>query len=222
MSPQLHKLCWLACMVTLCTTAFLFAGSTPQQGVAQSSSTTKAVVYFPPDAIDGFASGFFSSNLSFIGEPSLLAAAQDPSALSYRVDWLAAQTGYVVVVRLSLNADGSATTISTVQPGVPGVRHKTQNSVCDADVKKFVQMVENANFWSMPTIEQENPKAGRRAYKMDASTWVFEGVRNGSYHVVSRRGPEQSPFTEMVRFLAKDLAKLDEPSVPRAYPIPSR
>src|SRR5207245_7977200 len=86
-SCTLYKLTCVACTAALCTTAFLFAGANSQQGVPKSpaSSATEAPVYFPPDMVDGF-NGFFSHYLSRFGEPSLLAAAQDSSALSYRLD----------------------------------------------------------------------------------------------------------------------------------------
>jgi hypothetical protein len=206
----------LACSTALCAAVFLFSGSNPQQGVPQSSasSATKAALYFPSGAVDGFAN-LFSDYLSRIDEPSLLAAAQDPSAISYRFESLAGQSGQMLAVRLSLNPDGSARIFTREESGTPRVLHRTEKSVPAAGVNKFLQLVEKASFWSMPAIEPENSDARRKAYKMDASTWVFDGVRTGGYHVVFRQGPEPSPFTEMVHFLEKDLAKLDESVIPR-------
>jgi len=214
-SCTLYKLTWVACTAALCTTAFLFAGANSQQGVPKSpaSSATEAPVYFPPDMVDGF-NGFFSHYLSRFGEPSLLAAAQDSSALSYRLDWMASQRWVVLAVRLSFNADGTASVTSIVESGPPAVLHRTQNSVSVEDAKKFMQMLEKAGFWAMPSMEQEKPSKGPKAYKLDASPRIFEGVRNGRYHVVPRLSPESSPFTEMVRFLTRDLAKLDESVIP--------
>ena len=94
----------------------------------------------------------------------------------------------------------------------------TQRTATREEVDQFFRTIEKAGFWSMPTAEPENPNPDRRAIKLDAGNWVFEGVRGGAYHVVFREGPEPSPFTEMVRFLAKDLAKVDESAVPRALP----
>src|SRR5207245_1572854 len=157
-SCTLYKLTWVACTAALCTTAFLFAGANSQQGVPKSpaSSATEAPVYFPPDMVDGF-NGFFSHYLSRFGEPSLLAAAQDSSALSYRLDWMASQRWVVLAVRLSFNADGTASVTSIVESGPPAVLHRTQNSVSVEDAKKFMQMLEKAGFWAMPSMEQEKP-----------------------------------------------------------------
>ncbi|HUJ31362.1 MAG TPA: hypothetical protein VLY23_08790 [Candidatus Acidoferrum sp.] len=52
---------------------------------------------------------------------------------------------------------------------------------------------------------------------MDGEIWLFEGIREGKYHVVYRHLPEPSSFTEMVHLLAKDLAKLDDSWVPKAF-----
>jgi hypothetical protein len=85
-------------------------------------------------------------------------------------------------------------------------------------VHRFLQRVEKSDFWSMPTLETEDPDPHRRVYKIDAGQWVFEGARKGEYHVAFREGPQSSPFTEMVSFLAKQIAKLDESVIPHALP----
>jgi hypothetical protein len=219
-SSIFFKLLWLACTAALCATTLLFAGASFQQGVPQgpASSATKAPVYFPPDAVDGF-NGFFSSYLHSFDEPSLLAAAQDSNALSYRLDWMASQRWVVLAVRLFFDADGTAKVTSIVQSGAPAVFHRTQNSVSAEDAKKFMQMLEKADFWSMPTMEQEKPSKGPKAYKLDASPWIFEGVCNGRYHVVLRLSPEPSAFTEMVRFLSQGISESSmSPSFPTHVP----
>ena len=190
-------------------TVFWFSSPNSRRGVTQNSasSVTTSGVYFPSGAVDGFAD-FFSNYLRRAGEPSLLAAAQDPDAFSYRLDSLAAQLWQVRAVRLTLNPDGSGRIFTTEDSGTPHMLHRKEASIPAEDVSKFLQLVEKAGFWSMPAAEQENADPHRRVYKLDASTWVFEGVRNGAYHVVLRRGLDPSPFTDMVRFLLKDVAKL--------------
>lgn len=206
--------------IVLCATFLLFASQCPGQGVPQNppASANKANIYFPQDAINGF-SDFYSSYLNYFGEPSLLAAAQDPRAHSYRLDWTAAQHWHVLMLRLSLNPDGSAKLTcleqSKEEPGKPAEVRRSELSPSNADVQRFLQLVGEAGFWSMPALEQDNSTPSLKAYKTDASPWVFEGVRDGHYHVVLRFSPESSPFTDMVRFLAKEIAKLDEPAIPR-------
>jgi len=207
--------------VAVSTLTVVSARQTTSQSPPQS--TGQPIEFFPPDTI-GF-SNFFSQYLNYFGEPSLLAAAQDPNSFSYRLDAVGGTRGYVIAVRLSLKKDGSAQIfISQHWPSPdPEVRTVVTRTVKDApaaDVKIFLQMVQRVDFWSMRP-ELDPHKTG---YELDADTWVFEGVRNGSYHVVLRNGPDRNSFTDMVRFLTKNLAKLDvydstipSPTVPRKH-----
>lgn len=49
----------------------------------------------------------------------------------------------------------------------------------------------------------------------DGSYWFLEAVRHGEYHMVYRRTPELKPgrFTDIGRYLAKDLAQLDDSKI---------
>jgi hypothetical protein len=193
-----------------------------RQSTSQSAprSTGQPIAFFPPDTVEGPNESFFSQYLSYFGEPSLLAAAQDPNSFSYRFDALGGTRGYVIAIRLSLKTDGSAQIFISEQwpspdPVVHTVVTKTVRDAPASDVKIFLQMVQRADFWSMRSIEKKD------FYVLDADTWVFEGVRNGSYHVVLRHGPITSSFTDMVRFLTRNLAKLDLydlPNPPQTVP----
>ena len=226
MSLTLYKFSSIGCTATLCTTVLLLAGPRPQQSVPGSAPRqgNNAASYFPNGTVNSFAD-FFSSYLSSIGEPSLLASAKGPSTVSYRLVCMGCQTPNLLVVRLSLNPDGSAavtTTSATLNISGPStIGDKIQHSVTAAEADQFFKLIEKAGFWSMPSDEPENPDPHHRSYKLHPGHWVFEGARRGSYHVVYREGPKQSPFTEMVRFLAKNLAKLDEPTIPYAPPAPA-
>jgi hypothetical protein len=214
MSPRLHRLPQLAVTAALCTAAFLFARAISQQSASRTPPpSTERGAYFPAGLFDGFAF-YISDFLARVGEPSLLTAEQDSSALSYRFNSMSFVPERMLAVRLSLNPDGSARIFATEESGTPRVVHRTQKSASVANVHKFLRRVEKADFWSMLPIEPDRPDAPRRVYKMDASIWVFEGVRNGNYHVVLRRAPESSAFTQMVDFLIEDLAKLDESAIP--------
>jgi hypothetical protein len=209
MSKSPHKLPRLLCAFTLCTTALLFprANAHQQDPQAPASSPTKTVVYFPPGTI---SAKFFSEYLSYFGEPSLFDASQDSSAHTYRLDWLSSQHGYVLTVRIVLKSEGGAEVIAVEQSPKLSIPRRTRISISAEDTKKFCELVEKADFWTMAAEAEED----RRLYKFDASPWVFEGVRHGSYHVVLRLSPRPSAFTDMVRFLARDLAKLSDSLVP--------
>ena len=112
------------------------------------ASASQAVVFFPPGAIDGWAN-FFSQYLSYFNEPSLLAAAQDSSALSYRFESLAGRKPRILAARVSVSPDGSARVVAVEQSGTPPILHRTERTASAAEVKKFLQLVDKADFWSM-------------------------------------------------------------------------
>lgn len=197
------------------------ARANPQESPSQRTdlSAKGQRVYFPRGTDDDYAD-FYSAFLKSIGEPSLLAAAQDTSVVSYRLICMFCQRPCLLVVRVDLKLDGSAaitTTLSAVDSaGVVKAGDRTNRTVSAKEVDRFLGSIERANFWTMPSNEQLDPSVLR--FDLAASRWVFEGARGGAYHVVFRQGPELSAFTEMVRLLAKDMAKLDNPAVPHAFP----
>jgi len=178
------------------------------------SATTKTQIYFPESALEGLHQ-FISAYLDHFSEPSLFTATSDPNFTSYRFEFMSAQTGRVNTIRLSFNPDGTGTVTAVEESGTPPALHRTQTTVSPTIINRFMQRLEKSKFWSMPSTEPVCPDSGRKVIKLDASTWIFEGVHNGHYHVVLRRAPESSPFTEMVLFLVRDVANLSEPNVPR-------
>lgn len=208
MSPAPHSVPLLARTTALFMAGLLLVAPPARQGGSKAppASASQAVVFFPPGAIDGY--DFFSQVLSQFNEPSLLAAAQDSSALSYRFESMAGQKWQFLAVRVSISSDGSARVFAVELSGTPPILHRTEHSASAAEVKKFLQLVDKGDFWSMRAIESG------KGYYRDADVWVFEGVRNGTYHVVARAGVQSKPFVDMVLFLARELAKLDESDVP--------
>jgi hypothetical protein len=209
----------LVWLTTVCAIGGFFFGQTFEQSAYSAAPSRVQVPEYFPSELDG-SGAFFSDYLSRIGEPSLLTAAKEPDLISYRFESIASQTGRMLAVRLFLNPDGSAKILVADESGTPRRLHRTESGIAAADVDKFLQLVENARFWSMPTVESENRDLPHKVYKMDASTWILEGVRRGGYHVVLRQGPEEGRFTKMVRFLLKDLAKLGDSVIPRAFTAP--
>lgn len=231
MSPRRHRICptllrlssvWcFGCLAALFAFARPFPNERSPQNMFQAlpSPQSAAKSYFPPDTKDPLAD-FYSRYLNFIAEPSLLTAAQGARAVSYRLICLYCNKINLLVIRLTMSSDGTGsitTTISTIgSSGVPIVSNRSQRIATQAETEQFSRSLEKSEFWSMPTNDLSRPTA----YNMDAaaSHWVFEGVRSGAYHVVFREGPEQSPFTEMVIFFAKNLSKLEDSLAPRVFP----
>jgi hypothetical protein len=152
--------------------------------------------------------------LGSLGEPSLLEAAKDESVRSCRVSYFSPVPVHEVAVRLLVNADGSGQITSAVSSGSTTGVKRTKKSVSAADVNRLLEIVEKAGFWSMNSIEQKTDVVGPKSYEFDGAWWMLEGVQNGSFHYVFRRNPKPSPITDIGCYLAKELAKPGDSSIP--------
>ena len=154
--------------------------------------------------------------LQTIGEPALAHAAKERTAHAYRLIWRAFPSGTGVVVRLSIDMDGTAAVVSKVTEGGNEGRvvlDKT-DKIAAEDVYQFLEVVKRDDFWSVTSYEIQEPPLAK-----DGATWIVEGVRGGAYHAVYRRNPKPSRYTEIGRYLAKKLARLgdDTFSVPEYH-----
>jgi hypothetical protein len=147
--------------------------------------------------------------LQFFDEPSLLPVHQDRTVVSYRVESLLLRGHKVLVVRLSINPDGSAKVVTVDQSGEQPAVHRTERTAPAVDVKKFLELIEKANFWSMSTVSNDQ----RQVY--DGVPWILEGHRDGKYHVVIRDDWPSGPSNELLRYLTIDLGKVDASGIPR-------
>jgi hypothetical protein len=145
--------------------------------------------------------------LNAIAEPSLLDPAEKRVIHAYRLIWRGLPSGRRVVVRLNIGADGNATVVAKVTEGGGEGRMIFQktNKVTAQDVHGFLEVVERDDFWSSPSAEVQDAPLAK-----DGTSWTVEGVRDGIYHAIYRRNPKPSPYTEIGRSLAKNLAKLDD------------
>jgi hypothetical protein len=144
--------------------------------------------------------------LRSIGEPPLLRSADNSQAHAYRLMIIGFPVGRTWVLRLQMGDDGSAKLFARETPfnGTNLLLNK-QDSVSITDVNAFLECVKRADFWRLPTLEDPDSRI------KDGSYWFLEGTRRGDYHMVYRRSPELHPgkFTNVGRYLAKDLAHLD-------------
>src|ERR1700678_507405 len=92
-----HGISLLASTTAFSMAVLLLVAPPARQGVSKAppTSASQAVVFFPAGAIDGWAN-FFSQYLSYFNEPSLLNAAHDSSALSYRFESLAGRKPHIL------------------------------------------------------------------------------------------------------------------------------
>ena len=154
--------------------------------------------------------------LASLSEPSLFEAAKDTSVFSFRASYFSPVPVREIAVRLVINSDGSGQITSAVSSGAASGVKRTQNKVSVADVNKLLQLLTKVGFWSISSAEDDGKKtdaAGRKAYAMDGSYWMVEGVHEGSFHYVYRQNPNPSPITEIACNLANDLAKPDDSAI---------
>jgi hypothetical protein len=119
-----------------------------------------------------------------------------------------------LVVRLSIAAAGTGELVAKVgrdggHPEILTLNRTTE--VSQVDVEKFLRLLENAGFWSMPT---QNLSDIHKPAVMGEGGWMLEGIREGTYHLVHRVRSELGPAKEPMDFLAVTLAKLDLRSLP--------
>jgi hypothetical protein len=174
------------------------------------------VRYFPSKVfssddvqLDQFVSDWYSSKLKILEEPSLLEMAVNRDVETYRFLWLRTFHN-PVAVRLEFAHDGSTVLFAKVATGTGGFPdkkpHLLQNfsrPVSAEQAKSFQQLLEKVDFWALPTEDMHRGE--------DGAEWIFEGVKQGTYHVVVRWTPEQGKFRELGMMLALGFADLRIP-----------
>ncbi len=174
--------------------------------------------YFPPSTFrlaDGAPDNHFGDSLAWylrsIGEPPLPSdAADDSEVQSYRLVWIGFPAGRTVVLRLQIARDGSAKIFAKqTQYGKTELLLNKEDGISIAAVDGFLDYVKKGEFWQLST--QEYPERQAK----DGSYWYLEAVRQGHYHMVYRRAPELNlgSFTDIGRYLAKDIAQLGDSTI---------
>src|SRR5271157_294442 len=154
--------------------------------------------------------GWYSHELKALEEPSLFKLADNSTAESYRFLWL--RTFHApVAIRLDLMTDGTGIPTTKVANGEAGfpytVKHVVENDSRPAtrqETQAFLAQIKKVGFWSLPT--HVNDQTGT-----DGSQWIFEGVKEGKYHVVDRWSPEKGPIRELGLNLVFDFAHMKIP-----------
>lgn len=204
------------CLVVWGIAAFLLAPAEmprTQTNVRDvSSQLEQDAPYFPARAFgDPAMVQIFTKLLARSGEPSLYKLISDHEVHSYRLLWLT-PAGRLVSVRLSVMQQGGGTLFTKVLTGSRGARYpdtvlvNRQTPVSGKDVAQLLDLMASSQFWSL----SETASAPR---VLDGEIWLLEGVRNGKYHAAYRYSPEPGLYTQIGRYLAKDLARLDDSTI---------
>jgi hypothetical protein len=191
-----------------CFIIFIVTGGSQRDPTKSSKqSTSDSPVYFPSEQN---RTPILYVALASLSEPSLYESAKDKNVFSFRASYFSPVPERAIAVRLVLHSDGTGQITSAFSSGEPSGVKRTQNNVSAVDANKLLQLVAKVEFWSMASVEDDDKTtntAGRRAFVMDGSHWMVEGVHDGSFHYVYRQNPKSSPVTEIACTLAKELTK---------------
>jgi hypothetical protein len=165
-----------------------------------------AQTYFPPGSLDDFHVQWYSKQLKALHEPSLWELSQkDPGAEVYRFLYLRT-CNHPISVRLTVTKTGSGWLYAHMTSGTGGyapggIRRVNHSWQTHSKTQSLLASFDTAGFWTLSTIETTT-RVG-----LDGAQWVFEGVRNGQYHVVDRWSPEQGDRLRETGVLALKLAR---------------
>jgi hypothetical protein len=138
---------------------FAPTASGAQHDAAKPSPPPNAVqpVYFPVGDTGG---SLLSAILFSLGEPSLLESSKDPSVRSFRLSIFSPVPTHRIAVRLMIAQDGGGQIISIVGGDKTAEFKKNERSVSAADVDKFLQMVDRAEFYDQQRSISDHGREG--------------------------------------------------------------
>jgi hypothetical protein len=165
------------------------AGS-PTKDIAQAclakletQNAAYLAAYFPPNTftsriadrrVFGLSSTLYSLGQKPLWPPVSLAET------SYRLVYIGSRLPNIKMVQITAQSDGAAR-IDAKDEGIGSKPYDETRTIDTDHLTKFLERVDNANFWQMAT---ESPNLG-----LDGAEWILEGVQNGKYHVVVRWCP---------------------------------
>jgi hypothetical protein len=143
-----------------------------------------------------FGGSWYSRELPSLGEEPLWPLA--PGTVS----------AFRIIVSPCLSSGSESASLTILPDGTGRIRFRARDLrklnlttdksyTLDAQqIAKFLGALERTEFWKMPTDSSR--------HGFDEADWIVEGTQNGTYHVVKRWCPDNTPF----RQLARDLFKL--------------
>lgn len=85
------------------------------------------------------------------------------------------------------------------EPG--GIRRVNQSWATKGKTQSLLAAFQDADFWNLP-VRLNGGKA-----HADGAEWIFEGVRDGKYHVIERHSPNPSDPLRTAGLLALKLSR---------------
>jgi hypothetical protein len=155
----------------------------------------------------------YSRYLRLMAEKPLAESASPECPQVYRVLVETRPYNAPVIVRLRIRTDGVCELVAKVGRDSGHPQILTVNKTTDPsrlDVEKFLKLLEEAGFWSMP---RQKPFDIHHVVMGDAG-WMLEGIKGRRYHLVHRGTSELGSLKDSVAFLVTNLANLDLRSLP--------
>ena len=126
-------------------------------------------------------------------EPSLWELPKITDAQLYRFLWIGTWTA-PFCVRFEASADGTTALYGRVTSGLGGynigsLTSNTTRILSSEQSREFSRGIVASNFWTLPT---RGDLIGN-----DGAQWIFEGVRDGHYHLVDRWSPKEGPLHDL-------------------------
>jgi hypothetical protein len=190
-------------------------------GVVQSDGqSTGRIRYVPsPDDIAAYFQGQLSANiddaLAYYGarylhtmEEKPLPASDPQASELYRVLVETRPHNAPVLVRLSIGTDGTAEVVTKVggDPYRGDLAINTTADVSHAKVDEFLGLLASSAFWSMP-VQQPREKNGYVV--LGEPSWMFEGSKVATYHVVCRNTSGLASPKRAELFLLTNIGGVD-------------
>lgn len=159
--------------------------------------------YFPPGVLSSNAWGshylseWYSKPLRAMGEAPMFYA-EDQWAESYRFLWL---PSFHPAIAVRVWKCGSERLIAFkelsgragYEPGK--LKHSYSRRLTTGEWREFKRLLEDSCFWNLPTEEEILGDDGAR--------WIFEGVKEGRYHIVDRWSPTNGSYHELCLYMMK-------------------
>lgn len=175
--------------------------------------------------------GLLACHLRAMGELPLTDYLKEDAPQAYRL-MVSPALRLPLIVRFVVRADGTGELSAKAQKGwkYPGVLAVDRvEKVSKPEVDKFMQLLEQASFWSLHTdqfyaenqraVASANPRGRKIGGGIGGVEWNLEGAQGSNYHVVSRKllagdiPPDLAAYFDLTRYLFRDLAKLEVPPI---------
>lgn len=169
----------------------------------ESNNASLFLDYFPAGTFTSRASNFtiysYSRDLYALGEKPLRSSAQT-NEITYRFTHLGAFSGPRSITLTVMPEGTGEIVMKSASEARSEVTILGPLSISRAQVSRFVEKLQQADFWHLPS---EVPSRG-----LDGAEWILEGMQGGEYHVAARwcpgiegRSAHELDFADATRFL---------------------